>query len=170
MLEWISYIEKGITFGSGAIGVHSWIGGFTLAKRVDLIARKLEMLDGRVIKVDATLVRLDERLYSSGQQAVYLAKSSGLTLPSPKLIMPTRESLTHSGLTIRNTSLISDGGLEAPKGFFQEFIDDPDHFLHAVQPLYSGMPDPAVLRDPSLVPWHFKKDGVDYIGFVKKGT
>lgn len=169
LLEWINNVATGITIGSGAISVQSLISGYTLAKRVDLIASRLEMLDGRIVKVDAALTRLDTRLYSSGQQSVFVTKSSGLALPNAKLIMPTKATLLQFGPSFESTSLIADAGLEAPKGFFQEFINEPEHFLHAVQPLRSGMPDIATLRDPTLVPWHFKKDGIDYIGFVKKG-
>lgn len=162
MLEWLTYAATGVTFGSGAASAHGILSGYRLAKKVDLVSNRLEMLDGQIVGLERSLKKIDRRLYSTMEQSVWVEGSNKLIQPNKKLLL---DNLIDDG----RSNLISDLYVEAPNGFRQGFSENPENFLVGVQELRGGTPDFAFLRDDTLTPWHFKENGVDMIGFVKKG-
>ena len=162
MLDWLSYVTTGVTFGSGAASAHGILSGYRLARKVDLIHRRVELLDGQVVTLHKNLRRMDERLFSTLTQSVWVKGKS-------KLIEPNRQLLLANGIDDGRNSFISDLYVEAPDGFRQRFNERPSDFLLGEQPLLKGVPDLTLLRDDTLAPWHFKKNGVDMVGFIKRG-
>jgi hypothetical protein len=160
MFDWLALASTGITFATLGPSIHGYISGFSLAKKVDLIGSKIEALDGEVHRVLGKIEKIGMHHYRSS--------NVGVLLPQQAIISP-RSSNVFARPELGNVDYVNDYATEVPREFQQKFFADPKEFLFGVTKIGPSAPDLTFLKDPTLVPWHFRDGNVAKVGFVKRG-
>ncbi|WP_246594352.1 cell division protein FtsZ [Mameliella sediminis] len=162
--DWLNLLACGITVASGGHAVHGSVAGFRRARKIDAandaMLYRLEQLDGQIASLDGKLSRLSENVFASDHVGITLTAGEA---PADR-IAPDRMQGLCSG-----ADLIVDRPVSSSDGLLKRFEEAPDDFLVGIRPLTSENDDLSLLQDPTMVPWHFQKWGMDLVGFAKRG-
>lgn len=162
--EWLNLLACGITVASAGPTVHSSISSFRRAKKIEAIGSdtlfRLEQLDGKFAELDGKLSKVSDH--------IFMSKHIGVQLPGMRNLdkLPPIENL--AGIS-SGVDLVVDMPTSPSGDLISRFEASPDLFLVGIQPLLNDAVDVSLLQDPTMVPWHFRKWDVEYIGFAKRG-
>ncbi len=155
-------VATGLTLGSSAASAHGILSGYALGKRVNASHRLLETLDSRQIAFDQAIRRLEDKLFQIERDSVRSTRFKPATTIDP-------EDTRAAQVIVPGTVCLLDRPLDVPPAFLSAFMAAPDNFLSGIVPFGSGAIDRALALDPTMQAWHFRKDGQQMIGFVKRG-
>lgn len=158
--EWLSLAASGITLLYAGRDLRSHISGFSLAHKVDAVAKSIDLLSGQMVKIQGDITRVADGHYATNTLGVSLRGASVVDLrKSRRIRKPTAIPMDY----------VTECETEIDPGFSQAFLDTPENFLHGICDLTEDAPDHALLKDDTLVPWHFADGDAHKIGFTKKG-
>lgn len=162
--EWLNLLSCGITVGTAGPTIHNYISSFRRAKKIEILnetsVTKLEQLNGKLATLEGHLTKLADQVYASDHSGI---KVQGYSNHSFQTNIEDFESICRGAELIIDKPIFSNGDL------LHKFENSPELFLIGIQPLLKEGADLKLLQDTTMVPWHFRKWGVDLVGFAKRG-
>jgi hypothetical protein len=162
MFEVLGFLKTGITIfqaGKAAYDTYGYVTGTSITHKVD--------------NIHARLQRIEENIYFMYERELYRSNKSGILTPENSIVIPDKREVdafinVHKEVS-KQTSVIFSNIEQLPRGFLVEFNVEPDNFLVYQQDIGGGLPPLHFLKDDTLVPIQFLRDGRTKIGFMKKG-
>lgn len=166
-MDILSFVANRITLLDIGKNVHSWVTGYSLARKVDQIHNCVEQIYGRIWEFKEELTRIGNFVFHHPVSEIRGGNNAGSIIYDKKqIILPQVSVLKATGAS----QIIISDITELPPEFVREFQIDPELFLfYSFELRGGGLPPTNILQDKTLVPMKYSRESKSFVGFIKKG-